>query len=93
MKIQGEKVILAKYIPDVSSTVETIDGKDYLIANDAMYNLLQKDQGRTFIVLPCFARRQEAFGLQMFAVRSGKGASFLDPLPGLQFCSDGDAGG
>ena len=32
MTTQKEKVINSKYIPDVGSHIETIDGKDYLIS-------------------------------------------------------------
>ncbi len=45
MKMQGEKVILSKYIPDEGSQVETIDGQDYLIANDAMYTFFRRTKG------------------------------------------------
>jgi uncharacterized OB-fold protein len=42
---QKEKVIPSEYIPDVGSYVETIDGKDYLIANDAMYTFYRRTRG------------------------------------------------
>ena len=45
MKKQKEKVIPSYYIPDVGSHVATIDGKDYLIANDAMYTFYRRTKG------------------------------------------------
>jgi len=45
MTTQKEKVINSKYIPDVSSHIETIDGKDYLISNDAMYTFYRRTKG------------------------------------------------
>jgi len=45
MSTQKEKVIPLKYIPDAGSHIETIDGKDYLITNDAMYTFYQRTKG------------------------------------------------
>ena len=45
MITQQEKVIPEKYIPDVGSHIETIDGKDYLITNDAMYTFFRRTKG------------------------------------------------
>jgi uncharacterized OB-fold protein len=45
MTIEKEKVIPSKYIPDVGSQIETIEGKDYLIANDAMYTFYRRTKG------------------------------------------------
>ena len=40
-----KKVIPAAYIPDVGSKTVTIAGKDYLVANDAMYTFYQRSKG------------------------------------------------
>jgi uncharacterized OB-fold protein/putative sterol carrier protein len=45
MATQKEKVIPSKYIPEIGSSVETIDGKDYLISNDAMYTFYRRTRG------------------------------------------------
>ena len=45
MTTQQEKVIPEKYIPDAGSHIETIDGKDYLITNDAMYTFYRRTKG------------------------------------------------
>lgn len=45
MGTEKERVIPSKYIPEVGSHVETIDGQDYLIANDAMYTFYQRSKG------------------------------------------------
>lgn len=43
--MEKQKVIDEKYIPDVGSQIETIDGKDYLITNDAMYTFYRRTKG------------------------------------------------
>ena len=43
--MEKQKVIDEKYIPDVGSQIETIDGKDYLISNDAMYTFYRRTKG------------------------------------------------
>jgi uncharacterized OB-fold protein len=51
---QTKKIIPSEFIPNVGSHVETIDGKDYLIANDAMYTFYRRTRGefsRFFLAL------------------------------------------
>ena len=43
--MEKKKVIDEIYIPDVGSQVETIDGTDYLITNDAMYTFFKRTKG------------------------------------------------
>lgn len=45
MATQKEKVIPSKYIPDIGSSVETIDGKGYLVSNDVMYTFYRRTRG------------------------------------------------
>jgi len=45
MAAQKDKVIPDKYIPDVGSYIETIEGREYLIANDAMYTFYRRTKG------------------------------------------------
>jgi uncharacterized OB-fold protein len=45
MDTERQQVIPSKYIPEKDSHVETIEGKDYLIANDAMYTFYQRTKG------------------------------------------------
>ncbi len=45
MSAKKERVIPSEYIPEVGSHVETIDGRDYLITNDAMYTFYQRTKG------------------------------------------------
>jgi uncharacterized OB-fold protein len=40
-----KKVIDNKYIPEVESRTQTIDGKEYLITNDAMYTFYRRTKG------------------------------------------------
>ena len=43
--MERKKVIDEQYIPDVGSHIETIDGKEYLITNDAMYTFYRRTKG------------------------------------------------
>jgi len=43
--MEKKKVIDAQYIPDAGSHIETIDGKEYLITNDAMYTFYRRTKG------------------------------------------------
>jgi uncharacterized OB-fold protein len=45
MRKPNEKVIPDIYIPNVGSEVETIDGRNYLVANDAMYTFYKRTKG------------------------------------------------
>ena len=45
MSKKKEKVIPDKFIPEVGSHVETIDGQKYLIKNDAMYTFYRRTKG------------------------------------------------
>lgn len=45
MSTEKERVIRSVYIPEVGSHVETVDGKDYLITNDAMYTFYRRTKG------------------------------------------------
>jgi len=52
--MQKQKVIEDKYIPEAGSYIETIDGNDYLITNDAMYTFYRRTKGefsRFFLAL------------------------------------------
>lgn len=39
------KIIPDKYIPEVGSHIETIDGQDYLVSNDTMYTFYRRTKG------------------------------------------------
>jgi uncharacterized OB-fold protein len=45
MKRQAERIIPDKFVPEIGSHVQTIDGKDYLIANDTMYTFYRRTKG------------------------------------------------
>ena len=45
MSAKKERIIPSEYIPEVGSHVETIDGQDYLVTNDAMYTFYQRTKG------------------------------------------------
>lgn len=43
--MEKKKVIPLEYIPDVGSKTVTIEGKDYLVANDAMFTFYERSKG------------------------------------------------
>lgn len=45
MSAKKEKVIRSEFIPDKESFVQVIDGKKYLITNDAMYTFYKRTKG------------------------------------------------
>jgi len=45
MASEKEKIIPARYIPEVGSHVETIDGNSYLVSNEAMYTFYRRSRG------------------------------------------------
>jgi uncharacterized OB-fold protein len=45
MGADKQKIIPSKFIPEVGSHIETIDGERYLIANDTMYTFYQRSRG------------------------------------------------
>ncbi len=45
MAKKKEKLIPAEYIGDVGSQTVTIDGRKYLVCNDAMYTFYQRTKG------------------------------------------------
>ena len=45
MTTEKQRVIPAQYIPEVGSRVETVDGKDYLLTNEAMYTFYRRSKG------------------------------------------------
>jgi uncharacterized OB-fold protein len=45
MTSENEPIIPSKYIPEVGSRVETIDGNRYLITNDTMYTFYRRTKG------------------------------------------------
>lgn len=45
MTTRKARVIPSQFIPQVGSEIETIDGKDYLVANDAMFTFYKRSMG------------------------------------------------
>ena len=43
--MKKKKVIPYEYIPDVESKIVTIEAKDYLVINDAMFTFYQRSLG------------------------------------------------
>ena len=57
-----KKVIPYEYIPDIESETITIEGKDYLVANDAMFTFYKRSKGE---LSPFFLAIRDAVGVAM----------------------------
>ena len=62
MSKQEKRVIPSKYIPEVGSYVEAIDGRDYLVTNDAMYTFYRRTKGEFSAFF--LALRDENFAIE-----------------------------
>ncbi|MBI5569887.1 MAG: hypothetical protein HY914_08080 [Desulfomonile tiedjei] len=87
MKTGTGKVIPYEYIPDEGSEIETVDGRQYLIANDAMYTFFKRTKGE---LSPFFlALRDEKRLLGCKCVECGlvRVPPFLTHCPDCNFAS------
>jgi uncharacterized OB-fold protein len=89
MKMQGDKVIPSKYIPDVGSTVETIDGRDYLIANDAMYTFFRRSKGELSSFFLALRDEKKLLGCKCTQCGLVRVPPFLTHCPDCNFAPTG----
>ncbi len=82
---QKEKVIPEKYIPDVGSFVETIDGKDYLITNDAMYTFYRRTKGELSPFFLALRDEKRLLGCQCTGCGIVRVPPFLTHCPDCNF--------
>jgi uncharacterized OB-fold protein len=80
-----EKVIPSKYIPDVASYVETIDGQDYLIANDAMYTFYRRTRGEFSPFFLALRDKTRLFGCKCSECGLVRVPPFLTHCPDCNF--------
>lgn len=87
MTIEREKVIPSKYIPDVGSQIETIEGKDYLIANDAMYTFYRRTKGELSPFFIALREEKKLFGCKCSQCGLVRVPPFLTHCPDCNFAS------
>lgn len=87
MTIEREKVIPSKYIPDVGSQIETIEGKDYLIANDAMYTFYRRTKGELSPFFIALREEKKLLGCKCSQCGLVRVPPFLTHCPDCNFAS------
>ncbi|MGD9228011.1 MAG: hypothetical protein PVF26_16005 [Desulfobacterales bacterium] len=87
MTIEREKVIPSKYIPDVGSQIETIEGKDYLIANDAMYTFYRRTKGELSPFFIALREEKKLLGCKCAQCGLVRVPPFLTHCPDCNFAS------
>lgn len=87
MMKEKEKVIPFKYIPDVESYIETIDGQDYLISNDAMYTLYRRTRGEFSSFFLALRDKKKLLGCKCSKCGLVRVPPFLTHCPDCNFAS------
>ena len=85
MTTQKEKVIPLEYIPDKGSFIETIDGKDYLITNDAMYTFYRRTKGEFSPFFLALRDEKRLFGCKCSQCGIVRVPPFLTHCPDCNF--------
>jgi uncharacterized OB-fold protein len=87
MDTQKEKVIPSKYIPDVGSYIQSIEGKDYLIANDAMYTFYRRSKGELSPFFMALRDEKRLLGCRCSECGLVRVPPFLTRCPDCNFAS------
>jgi len=85
MTTQPQKVIPAEYIPDVGSFIEKIEGKDYLITNDAMYTFYRRTKGEFSSFFLALRDEKRLFGCKCTKCGLVRVPPFLTHCPDCNF--------
>lgn len=85
MAERENKVIPSEYIPDVGSQVETIDGRDYLITNDAMYTFYKRTKGEFSHFFLALRDEKKLFGCKCSECGLVRVPPFLTHCPDCNF--------
>jgi uncharacterized OB-fold protein len=85
MTRKREKLIPAKFIPDVGSTVETIEGHDYLIVNDTMYTFYRRSRGEFSAFFLALRDEKRLLGCRCTACGLVRVPPFLTHCPECDF--------
>ena len=85
--MQKQKVIDDKYIPEVGSHIETIEGNDYLIANDAMYTFYKRTKGEFSAFFLALRDEKKLLGCKCTQCGLVRVPPFLTHCPDCNFAS------
>ncbi|MGE5842755.1 MAG: zinc ribbon domain-containing protein [Deltaproteobacteria bacterium] len=85
MAQRKEKIIPSKFIPDAGSTVETIEGRDYLIANDTMYTFYRRSRGEFSAYFLALRDEKKLLGCRCTACGLVRVPPFLTHCPECNF--------
>lgn len=85
MSTPSKKVIAEEYIPDVGSEIETINGKDYLISNDAMYTFYKRSKGEFSPFFLALRDNKKLFGCKCSQCGLVRVPPFLTHCPDCNF--------
>ena len=80
-----EKLIPSKYIPDVGAHTETIDGKQYLVANDTMYTFYRRTRGELSPFFLALRDRKKLLGCKCSKCGLVRVPPFLTHCPDCDF--------
>jgi uncharacterized OB-fold protein len=87
MKRHAEKIIPDKYIPEIGSHVETIDGKDYLITNDTMYTFYRRTKGEFSAFFLALRDKKQLLGCRCTQCGLVRVPPFLTHCPDCNFAA------
>jgi uncharacterized OB-fold protein len=85
MTTEKRRVIPSEYIPEVASYIETIDGNDYLISNDAMYTFYRRSRGEFSRFFLALRDEKRLFGCKCSACGLVRVPPFLTHCPDCNF--------
>jgi uncharacterized OB-fold protein len=80
-----EKLIPSKFIPDVGAHTETIDGKQYLVANDTMYTFYRRTRGELSPFFLALRDRKKLLGCKCSKCGLVRVPPFLTHCPDCDF--------
>jgi uncharacterized OB-fold protein len=85
MVAQKQKLIPLKYVPDVGSITETIEGKNYLIVNDTMYTFYRRSRGEFSAFFLALRDEKKLLGCKCVACGLVRVPPFLTHCPDCNF--------
>jgi len=83
--MEKEKVIPPEYIPDVGSTKVTIEGKEYLVTNDAMFTFYQRSKGELSPFFQAIMEEKKMLGCRCTRCGLVRVPPFLTTCPDCDF--------
>jgi uncharacterized OB-fold protein len=83
--MRKQKVIDEKYVPEAGSQTETIDGKEYLITNDAMYTFYRRTKGELSPFFLALKDEKKLLGCRCTKCKIVRVPPFLTHCPDCNF--------